>query len=135
MGKDRIRRDKTNQYYGHACVVRGCLSTNKSVPKRQLFRLPNEKVWKIKRDMWASAIREANGPEWMPKNGHRICALHFKSGAPSSTDLIGSEDYVPDCHVSGGKNLETSDDEKIVNIRIQVPKSFALLECPQCHFK
>ena len=136
MGKDRIRRDKTNQYYDYACAVRGCLSTNKSVPKRQFFRLPNEKIWKIKRDMWASAIQEANGPQWKPKNWHRICALHFKSGAP--TDLIGSEDYVPDCHVSlelVEKNLEKSDDEKIVNIKIQVPESFALLECPQCHFK
>ena len=58
MGKYRVRRDKTNQYYGHACVVRGCLSTNKSVPKRQFFRLPNEKDWKIKRDMWVLAIQE-----------------------------------------------------------------------------
>lgn len=120
MGKDRIRRDKTNQYYGYACAVRGCPSTNKSVPKRQFFRLPNEKLWKIKRDMWVSAIQEANGQEWKPKDWHRICALHFKSGAPSPTDLIGSKDYVPDWQ----KNLEKSDDEKIVNIKIHVRTCF-----------
>ena len=108
MGKDQegrlkkniIRRDKTNQYYDVACAVRGCLSTNKSVPKIRLFRLPIEKFWKIKRDMWVSAIREVNGQLWQPKEWHRVCALHFKSGAPSSTDLIGSENYVPDCHIS-----------------------------------
>ena len=98
MGPSRpykTTRDKANQYYGYACAVRGCLSTNKSVPKIKFFSIPNEKFWKIKRDMWVSAIREVNGPEWKPKNFHRICALHFISGSPSPTDLIGSEDYVP----------------------------------------
>ena len=41
-----------------------------------------------------------NGQLWQPKEWHRVCALHFKSGAPCSTDLIGSENYVPDCHIS-----------------------------------
>ena len=100
MGKDRIRRDKTNQYYDYACAVRGCLSTNKSVPKRKFFRIPNEKEWKIKRDLWVSAIREVNGQQWKPKYWHQVCALHFKSGSPSPTDLIGSENYVPNCHIN-----------------------------------
>ena len=68
------------------------------MPKQKFFRIPNEKVWKLKRDMWISAIREANGLDWQPKGSHRICGKHFKSG--HHVNIIASEDYVPDCTVS-----------------------------------
>ena len=33
LKKNKIMRDKMNQYYDVACAIGGCLSTNKSVPK------------------------------------------------------------------------------------------------------
>ena len=91
-----------NKYYGYKCAVQGCNTTNLSVPKQKLFRIPNEKVWKLKRDMWISAIREVNGVDWLPKDRHRICSKHFKSG--QHTNIIASEDYVPNCTVSNSTN-------------------------------
>lgn len=91
-----------NKYYMYKCAVQGCKSTNLSVPKQKFFSIPNEKDWKLKRDMWISAIREANGLDWQPKDWHLICSTHFKSG--THTNIIASEDYVPNCTVSNSAN-------------------------------
>ena len=84
------------------------------MPKQKFFKTPNEKVWKLKRDMWISAIREANGLDWQPKDWHRICSKHFKSG--HHANIIASEDYVPNCTVSNSAKHNGKDsDEKTLS--------------------
>ena len=91
-----------NKYYDRKCAVQGCNTTNLSVPKQKFFKIPNEKHWKLKRDMWISAIREENGGDWQPKKWHRICSIHFESRTPA--DYIDCEDYVPNCKVKNQNN-------------------------------
>ena len=98
MLKKHDKSQNENKYYDRKCAVQGCNTTNLSVPKQKFFKIPNEKHWKLKRDMWISSIREANGLDWKPKDWHRICSKHFKSG--QHTNIIASEDYVPNCTVS-----------------------------------
>ena len=98
MGKTKQAR-RTNpdeRNFGRKCQVKGCYTTNKT-PGLKLHRIPDVKFWKVKHDMWVSAIKEENGAEWVPKQWHRLCSIHFKSRTPAN--YIDCEDYVPNCRV------------------------------------
>ena len=98
MGKTKQAR-RTNpdeRNFGRKCQVKGCYTTNKT-PGLKLHRIPDVKFWKVKHDMWVSAIKEENGAEWEPKQWHRLCSIHFKSRTPAN--YIDCEDYVPNCRV------------------------------------
>ena len=98
MGKTKQAR-RTNpdeRNFGRKCQVKGCYTTNKT-PGLKLHRIPDVKFWKVKHDMWVSAIKEENGAEWVPKQWHRLCSIHFESKTPAN--YIDCEDYIPNCRV------------------------------------
>ena len=102
--KSAKRTNPDERNFGRRCQVKGCYTTNKT-PRLKLHRIPDVKFWKVKHDMWISAIREENGADWQAKNWHRICSIHFESGIPA--DYIDCEDYVPNCKVKNTMNAAT----------------------------
>ena len=75
MGKAKQakRINPAERNFDRKCQVEGCYTTNLS-PRLKLHRIPDHKFWKIKRDLWISAIREENGADWQAKDWHRICS-------------------------------------------------------------
>ena len=75
-----------------SCAVIGCTRRHAKGTKIGFYRFPRDGE---KRRLWIAALRRKNadGSDWIPGDGDRVCGDHFTTGAPHKDP--SHPDYVP----------------------------------------